>query len=326
MPKGDHIDDSWLTIWEREGLVALLDWLPGAKELFPLCLYNQPGGSGKAQYFIDVITCFLRGISLPPPADYAKLQSSDPSPYLPTNLICRSCHMEEPPMGQQETWLGCDFCAQWWHACCLGFTAEQAEAMDGFHCDECKPIVATRRKRSRDIYAWALKIPATLASTAPGWSNPTNQLSYMHQQSQHVSSQQHQQVTAIQHLPLQQMANSNPQQGLHPSLQAMAQQLQHAAPNGALLAQQQIQQRQLQLQLQQQQQQEQQQPFANFNATHAPAGAQSASGAADVKQDPSLPNDDFIAQSVASVDSMEDRDTIMEGSGPVKRMKTLESS
>lgn len=170
--KGEFIDSSWLSPWEREGLVSLLDWLPAAKELFPLCIYNQPGGPGKAQFYIDVLTCFLRGVPLPSLTDYLKLHANDPSPYEPATVICRLCLRDEG--GNPETWIGCDYCSHWWHANCLGISKQQAEAMDNYFCAECRPIVASTKRTSRDLYNWIVSIPPSLNPNARAQSQQGN--------------------------------------------------------------------------------------------------------------------------------------------------------
>ena len=179
--KGDPIDDSWLSIWEREGLISILDWLPIAKELFPLSIYNQPGGPGKAQFYIDVLTCFLRRLPLPPLADYLKLHANDPSPYEPATVICKVCCSEEVPEGVSETWIGCDYCSHWWHAACLGLSSQQAEAMEAYFCSECRSTVAGLRRVSRDFYNWVITTPQhllpapKLAPSLPYGYNPMMQ-------------------------------------------------------------------------------------------------------------------------------------------------------
>lgn len=178
--KGDPIDDSWLSIWEREGLISILDWLPIAKELFPWSIYNQPGGPGKAQYYIDVLTCFLRRLPLPPLADYLKLHASDPSPYDPATVICKVCLSEEVPEGVSETWIGCDYCSHWWHAACLGLSSQQAEAMEAYFCSECRPIISGLRRVSRDFYNWVINTPPHLLPApkmAPSLPYPYGQMS-----------------------------------------------------------------------------------------------------------------------------------------------------
>lgn len=179
--KGDPIDDSWLSIWEREGLISILDWLPIAKELFPLSIYNQPGGPGKAQFYIDVLTCFLRRLPLPPLADYLKLHANDPSPYEPATVICKVCCSEDVPEGVSETWIGCDYCSHWWHAACLGLSSQQAEAMEAYFCSECRNTVAGLRRVSRDFYNWVITTPPhllpapKLAPSLPYGYNPMMQ-------------------------------------------------------------------------------------------------------------------------------------------------------
>ena len=72
---------------------------------------------------------------------------------------CPCCASDATERTGHHTWVGCDVCDVWFHACCLGITDKSAESLGAFRCPRCvhmagaiwsqtcspPPIVRTRR-------------------------------------------------------------------------------------------------------------------------------------------------------------------------------------
>lgn len=83
----------------------------------------------------------IKGSSSPDPA--ALCDSAPKLPVAPVEeeIICAGCNFSRGPSpGQNDQWIGCNGCQNWYHFACAGFrNAKEVNDIDKFHCRSCKP-------------------------------------------------------------------------------------------------------------------------------------------------------------------------------------------
>lgn len=127
-----NMNSNLINEWEREGIIALIDWLSSIKSLFPLFLFSKPGGHGKAQFIIDTIMSYLRNLPLPSENIYSSLELETVSPVFPEIYTCEICMTQD-----EKKWISCDYCGDWWHIFCLGL--DNIDDLEILYCKICKP-------------------------------------------------------------------------------------------------------------------------------------------------------------------------------------------
>jgi len=63
----------------------------------------------------------------------------------PNQASCAACHMVRIPVQtdeqEEDTWIGCDGCKQWFHIVCAGFKNDrEVRTVDKFICRSCRPV------------------------------------------------------------------------------------------------------------------------------------------------------------------------------------------
>jgi len=108
-----------LRIYEREGLLSLLEFLTRWEPLHPLDISNT-------SFYLRALSAILKGHPIPPP---------DSNPVF---CICR-----KPADDSEETqhWIACDYCSEWMHLNCIGLTPEKQDLLDYYFCPNCVDIV-----------------------------------------------------------------------------------------------------------------------------------------------------------------------------------------
>ncbi|KAJ5102824.1 hypothetical protein N7532_003353 [Penicillium argentinense] len=88
-------------------------------------------------------------------ASLPKLEEEEPNESNQTS--CGACHMVRTPMeteeNEEDTWINCDGCKQWFHIVCAGFKNDrEVRTVDKFICHPCRPVYGQTtfvRKSSR---------------------------------------------------------------------------------------------------------------------------------------------------------------------------------
>jgi hypothetical protein len=118
---------------ERDGVIALADWLPWYKAFLPLRdTFNPENNPINPEWAIDCLKAYLREEPLPDLATHQPVQQSMSETLL---CVCRARLEDQTDDGR--FWIGCSKCGEWFHGDCMNITQLEADVLDDWYCPKC---------------------------------------------------------------------------------------------------------------------------------------------------------------------------------------------
>lgn len=132
-----------ITDWERQSIVSIVDYISNHKEYFPLSLIHEKG-EWWALYILDVLLSFLQSKEIPDKDAYLELHLYSTSPF----PALQNCFCKE--VKDDEVFVGCDYCGNWFHASCLGIDPLKARHLKFYYCNNCQRKIISANKKAEE--------------------------------------------------------------------------------------------------------------------------------------------------------------------------------